>query len=120
MGDMVFPTRGKRVLCVLLGQGDASVPTFLLSAPLTPKYSFRSPRKGARTRLQWRAPACHPVLLLVILSEAKDLTRWVPRSFASLRMTLGGRFFSPHLKSRWCNMLESMLSAPAPTRLGVY
>ena len=27
------------------------------------------------------------VSLLVILSEAKDLTRWAPRSFAALRMT---------------------------------
>jgi hypothetical protein len=39
--------------------------------------------------------------LLVILSEAKDLARWATRSFASLRMTLGGRFVSPRLMSRW-------------------
>src|SRR6266852_4704142 len=50
--------------------------------------------------------------LLVILSEAKDLARWATRSFASLRMTLCGRFVSPRLMSRWCNMLESMGQAP--------
>jgi hypothetical protein len=46
--------------------------------------------------------------LRVILSEAKDLVAQRARSFASLRMTLGGRFVSPRLMSRWCNMLESM------------
>ena len=46
--------------------------------------------------------------LLVILSAAKDLVAQRARSFASLRMTLGGRFVSPRLMSRWCNMLESM------------
>jgi hypothetical protein len=54
--------------------------------------------------------------LLVILSEAKDLARWATRSFASLRMTLGGRFVSPRLMSRWRNRLESMPTAPAPRR----
>jgi hypothetical protein len=39
--------------------------------------------------------------LLVILSEAKDLVAQRARSFASLRMTLGGRFVSPGLMSRW-------------------
>ena len=46
--------------------------------------------------------------LLVILSEAKDLVAQRARSFASLRMTLGGRFVSSLLMSRWFNMLESM------------
>ena len=54
--------------------------------------------------------------LLVILSEAKDLVAQRARSFAEftlseangLRMTLGGRFVSPRLMSRWCNRLESM------------
>ena len=47
--------------------------------------------------------------LLVILSEAKDLVAQHARSFAEftlseangLRMTLGGRFVSPRLMSRW-------------------
>jgi hypothetical protein len=53
--------------------------------------------------------------LLVILSEAKDLARWATRSFASLRMTLGGRFVSPCLMSRWDKRLESMPQGCAPT-----
>ena len=56
--------------------------------------------------------------LLVILSAAKDLARWATRSFASLRMTLGGRFVSPRLMSRWCNMLESMGLRPLPGARG--
>ena len=70
--------------------------TWAQATPLTPTSSIGSPtridHKGG-----WNEAFPH-----VILSEAKDLTRWATRFFASLRMTvnglrmaLDGRFVSP-------------------------
>jgi len=61
------------------------------------------------SRQGWLERACNGERSLVILSAARDLAQWAPRSFAALRMTLGGRFVSPRLMSRCCNRLESMV-----------
>src|SRR6266496_1994321 len=71
----------------------------------------------ARTWLQWSAPAaCHPSLTQCHPERSegsrypsREILRGVhPERSEGLRMTLGGRFVSHGLVSRWCTMLESM------------
>src|SRR6266480_4965609 len=64
----------------------ANIAVFLLSM-LPPR--VRTERAYIQTRRDESAAQCHPVHQLVILSAAKDLSRWAARSFAALRMPSG-------------------------------